>query len=157
MVVCPCPTIGKVASGMRAVPPERLDSSTATAAGGANQAEQPAPDAAVNVSRSDTNMRDDASGGPRRPARRADSTDAVASFLSRRFGLAGGLAWLGVLAVGSLGEQVKTRLEVAAERDATRDVAGEEVSLPSGVVYRDERIGGGAPPQRGYLVVLDYM
>ena len=95
MVVCPCPTIGKVASGMRAVPPERLDSSTATAAGGANQAEQPAPDAAVNVSRSDTNMRDDASGGPRRPARRADSTDAVASFLSRRFGLAGGLAWLG--------------------------------------------------------------
>lgn len=36
--------------------------------------------------------------------------------------LAGGLAWLGFLAVGSLGEQVKTRLEVAAEANGTRDV-----------------------------------
>jgi hypothetical protein len=52
----------------------------------------------------------------------ADSTDPVASFLSRRFGLAGGLAWLGVLAVGSIGEQVKTRLEVAAEKSGTSDV-----------------------------------
>jgi len=65
---------------------------------------------------------------PDRPQRRqAGSTDAIASFLTRRFGIVGGLAWLGFLAVGSLGEQVKTRMEVAAERDGTRDVAGQQV------------------------------
>lgn len=36
--------------------------------------------------------------------------------------LGGGLAWLGILAVGSIGEQVKTRLEVAAEKANTQDV-----------------------------------
>jgi len=49
---------------------------------------------------------------PAKQRRQAESTDAVASFLTRRFGIAGGLGWLAVLAVGSLGEQVKTRLEV---------------------------------------------
>lgn len=43
--------------------------------------------------------------------------------------LAGGLAWLGVLAVGTIGEQVKTRLEVAAEKAGTTDVSdSKEVS-----------------------------
>lgn len=45
----------------------------------------------------------------------------------RRFGIAGGLAWLGFLAVGTLGEQVKTRMEVAAEREGARDVEGAQV------------------------------
>lgn len=36
--------------------------------------------------------------------------------------LAGGLAWLGILAVGTIGEQIKTRLEVAAEKAGTSDV-----------------------------------
>ncbi len=36
--------------------------------------------------------------------------------------IAGGLAWLGFLAVGSLGEQVKTRMEVAAEEQGVREV-----------------------------------
>jgi len=36
--------------------------------------------------------------------------------------LAGGLGWLGILAVGTLGEQIKTRLEVAAEKAGTTDV-----------------------------------
>ncbi|KIY96727.1 hypothetical protein MNEG_11234 [Monoraphidium neglectum] len=89
--------------------------------------------------------------------RQADSTDAVASFLTRRFGIAGGLAWLGVLAVGSLGEQVKTRMEVAAEKEGTRDVQGQEVVLPSGVRYTDERVGGGQAPSKGLLVVLSYV
>jgi hypothetical protein len=40
------------------------------------------------------------SGGKGGGKRRADSTDAVASFLTRRFGVAGGLAWLGVLTFG---------------------------------------------------------
>lgn len=75
-----------------------------------------------------------------------------------RFGLAGGLAWLGVLAVGTLGEQVKTRMEVAAEKDNTRDVSDVKVvTLPSGVTYQELRVGGGQQPIKGYLVVVDYM
>lgn len=37
--------------------------------------------------------------------------------------IAGGLAWLGFLAVGALGEQVKTRWEVAHEEAGKRDVS----------------------------------
>ena len=33
---------------------------------------------------------------------------------------------------------------------------GKEVTLPSGVHYTDIMIGGGAPTQLGYLVILDY-
>ena len=33
---------------------------------------------------------------------------------------------------------------------------GTEVALPSGVRFTDNKIGGGAPTQLGYLVVLDY-
>eukprot|EP00878_Enallax_costatus_P022070 GHUV01023402.1.p1 GENE.GHUV01023402.1~~GHUV01023402.1.p1 ORF type:complete len:200 (+),score=56.03 GHUV01023402.1:529-1128(+) len=96
--------------------------------------------------------------GTRRKVREADTTDAVASFLSRRFGLAGGLAWLGFLAIGTLGEQVKTRMEVAAEKAGTRDVTdSREVTLPSGVAYRDLRVGGGQQPIKGYLVLVDYI
>jgi FKBP-type peptidyl-prolyl cis-trans isomerase len=75
-----------------------------------------------------------------------------------RFGLAGGLAWLGFLAVGTLGEQVKTRLEVAAEASGARDVAGAApVTLPSGVTYVEERVGGGQAPAKGMLVVLNFV
>ncbi|PNH03110.1 Peptidyl-prolyl cis-trans isomerase FKBP17-2, chloroplastic [Tetrabaena socialis] len=89
--------------------------------------------------------------------RKAESTDAISTFLTRRFGIAGGLAWLGFLAVGSIGEQVKTRLEVASEESGTRDVQdAPEVVLPSGVRYRDLRVGGGSYPVRGYLTLLDY-
>ena len=53
--------------------------------------------------------------------------------------------------------QVKTRLEVAAEASNTREVQGEvEVALPSGLRYTDLRLGGGAAPQPGDLVVLQY-
>jgi FKBP-type peptidyl-prolyl cis-trans isomerase len=70
--------------------------------------------------------------------------------------IAGGLAWLAVLAVGSLGEQVKTRLEVAAEEENTKDVTDlKEVVLPSGVRFTDLRVGGGQTPPKGYLVVLE--
>lgn len=30
------------------------------------------------------------------------------------------------------------------------------VTLPSGVTYKDLRIGGGGKPQKGYLIVLNY-
>ena len=42
--------------------------------------------------------------GKRRRA--AESTDFMATALTRRFGLAGGLAWVGFLAFGVIGEQV---------------------------------------------------
>ena len=38
----------------------------------------------------------------------------------RRFGLAGGLIWLGILTFGVVSEQIKTRLEEGAERRDTK-------------------------------------
>lgn len=92
---------------------------------------------------------------PRRRPTQAGSTDAVASALTRRFGLAGGLAWLGVLTVGVVGEQVKTRLEVAEAKKSTRSVKdAPAVTLPDGTSYRDEVVGGGTPIAKGLLVAL---
>lgn len=89
--------------------------------------------------------------------RQADSTDAVASFLTRRFGIAGGLAWLGVLTFGVVSEQVKTRRELAEEQKGTRDLSSiVERKLPSGASYRELRVGGGMRPQKGDLVVLEF-
>ncbi|KAL6752160.1 FKBP-type peptidyl-prolyl cis-trans isomerase [Haematococcus lacustris] len=95
---------------------------------------------------------------PGKRRRQAESTDPIATFLSRRFGIAGGLAWLGFLAIGSLGEQVKTRLEVAAEEEAAMDVNNaQEVLLPSGVAYTDVKLGGGSTPVKGYLAVVHFV
>ncbi len=58
--------------------------------------------------------------GTLKSKREADSTDGVSTFLTRRFGIAGGLAWVGVLATGVLGEQIKTRLEQADEAAGTK-------------------------------------
>ena len=92
---------------------------------------------------------------PRRRPTQAGSTDAVASALTRRFGLAGGLAWLGVLTVGVVGEQVKTRLEVAEAKKSTRSVKDAlPITLPDGTSYRDEVVGGGTPIAKGLLVAL---
>ena len=33
---------------------------------------------------------------------------------------------------------------------------GKEVTLPSGTKYKDIKIGGGSPVQKGYLMVLDF-
>lgn len=38
----------------------------------------------------------------------------------RRFGLAGGLIWLGILTFGVVSEQIKTRLEDSAEQRDTK-------------------------------------
>lgn len=89
-------------------------------------------------------------------ARQASSTDAVASFLTRRFGLAGGLAWLGILTFGVVSEQLKTRGEVDAAQNGGRDVANAvEVTTPSGLRVTDTRLGGGDAPRRGDLVAID--
>ena len=94
---------------------------------------------------------------PRKPQRQADSTDAISSALTRRFGLAGGLAWLGFLTFGVVSEQIKTRLEVAAEERDTKSVAQRTLEKIPGttITYTDEKIGGGARPQQGDLVVLN--
>ena len=100
-------------------------------------------DAAINVKK-------------RGGARRADSTDAVATFLTRRFGIAGGLAWLGVLTFGVVSEQLKTRREVREARENTKDVAdAKEVTTASGLRYTDLRVGGGEVPRNGYLLAAN--
>ncbi|KAF8733752.1 hypothetical protein HU200_014599 [Digitaria exilis] len=95
---------------------------------------------------------------PARPKRAggADSTDWVASSLTRRFGIGAGLAWAGFLAVGVVSEQLKTRFEVAQQQANTRDVEQEqEVVLPNGIRYYEMRVGGGDVPRPGDLVVID--
>lgn len=68
-----------------------------------------------------------------------------------------GFAWLGVLAVGAIGEQVKTRIEYRNEQQSTKDVEdGKNVVLSSGVSYVDKKIGGGSTPQPGFLTVIEY-
>lgn len=94
-------------------------------------------------------------GERRERTRRAESTDAVATFLTRRFGLAGGLAWTGALAFGVASEQMKTRRETREAVENTRDVRAEErktVRLPSGVSYVEVTIGGGELARSQFLV-----
>lgn len=49
-----------------------------------------------------------------------ETTDWVASSLTRRFGIGAGLAWAGFLAFGVVSEQIKTRIEVSQEEANTR-------------------------------------
>lgn len=51
---------------------------------------------------------------PAKPAT-VETTDWIASTLTRRFGLGAGLAWATFLAIGVISEQIKTRLEVSQE------------------------------------------
>jgi hypothetical protein len=75
----------------------------------------------------------------------------------RDHSIAGGLAWVAFLAVGSIGEQVKTRLEVAHEESGAEDVdTADWTELASSVRFRNLRIGGGAMPRKGDLVVVNY-
>ncbi|KAJ0047921.1 hypothetical protein Pint_17026 [Pistacia integerrima] len=93
-----------------------------------------------------------------KPAKSAtvETTDWIASTLTRRFGLGAGLAWATFLAVGVISEQIKTRLEVSQEAANTRNVEKEEeVVLPNGIRYYELRVGGGAAPRTGDLVVID--
>lgn len=107
-----------------------------------------------------TNTQRDNLPPPTKRKRQADSTDAIASALTRRFGLAGGLAWIGFLSAGVIGEQVKTRLEVAAEKTNTKEISERDrvVEQISGtnIQYYDIKRGGGAVPRRGDLVVLQF-
>lgn len=53
---------------------------------------------------------------------KVESTDWIATSLTRRFGLGAGLAWVGFLAFGVISEQIKTRLEVSQQEADTRSV-----------------------------------
>ena len=112
----------------------------------------PPPPAAAPSKPADAVMRGGKGGGKRQ----ADSTDAVATFLTRRFGIAGGLAWLGILTFGVVSEQLKTRREVREAIENTKEVknAVERVS-PTGVRSTDVKTGGGEAPRPGYLVAAD--
>lgn len=98
--------------------------------------------------------------GEDKKRRRADSTDVIASELTRRFGLAGGLVWLGFLSFGVIGEQVKTRFEVATEKAMTTEIdSSRQVETQignTGIRYVDTKRGGGAIPQKGDLIVLSF-
>ncbi|XP_073148457.1 peptidyl-prolyl cis-trans isomerase FKBP17-2, chloroplastic [Henckelia pumila] len=86
----------------------------------------------------------------------AESTDWIASTLTRRFGIGAGLAWAGFLAVGVVSEQIKTRFEVSQQQLNTREVDKEvEVVLPNGIKYYDIKVGGGSRPRQGDLVVMN--
>ncbi|KAK9115920.1 hypothetical protein Sjap_014867 [Stephania japonica] len=93
---------------------------------------------------------------------KVESTDWIASTLTRRFGLGAGLAWAAFLAVGVVSEQFKTRFEVSQQEANTREIEKEEeVVLPNGISYLDLictmrlRVGGGSSPRPGDLVVID--
>ena len=95
---------------------------------------------------------------PRAPRRAADSTDPIASALTRRFGVLGGLGWAAILTGGVLSEQIKTRIEESAAEKATVEASGELAAprlLARGVTVRDVRIGGGAPVSKGMLLLLN--
>ncbi|XP_061359521.1 peptidyl-prolyl cis-trans isomerase FKBP17-2, chloroplastic [Gastrolobium bilobum] len=89
---------------------------------------------------------------------KVESTDWISTSLTRRFGLGAGLAWFGFLAFGVISEQIKTRLEVSQQEANTRNVEKkEEVVLPNGIRYYELKVGGGASPRPGDLVVIDIM
>lgn len=75
-----------------------------------------------------------------------DPAATISRFITRRFGLAGGLAFVALLASTEGYEIVKTLLE----KEETG--SGELVELPSGLAYRDFKIGGGPMPKKGDFV-----
>nr|QUV77541.1 peptidyl-prolyl cis-trans isomerase FKBP17-2 [Nicotiana benthamiana] len=116
----------------------------------ATSSDSPSPVTAANVQPQKPSSK------PARLSTTAESTDWIASSLTRRFGLGAGLAWAGFLAFGVVSEQIKTRLEVSQQETNTRVVEKEEeVVLPNGIRYYELKMGGGATPRPGDLVVID--
>lgn len=96
-------------------------------------------------------------GGGKKRVRKADSPDPISLALSRRFGLAGGLGWLGFLTFGVVSEQIKTRLEFSAAGKNTVDIENPVAKAgPGGSMYADLRVGGGEAPAKGMYILLDY-
>ena len=90
----------------------------------------------------------------RRETRRADSTDFMATFLTRRFGLKGGLAWLALLTFGVVSEQLKTRRETREERENTKSIDGKDrmrVRMSDTISFVEIVKGGGEFVRQGFL------
>lgn len=80
-----------------------------------------------------------------------DPAATLSRFLTRRFGIVGGLSLVAVLAATEGASIVKALLEGGGA-----DVADAAwVALPSGVRVRDTRLGGGASPSPGDFVGFD--
>lgn len=123
-----------------------------------SQPQSPTPSPQLNTASSEQRTPVTAKAQQQKPAKpaTAESTDWIASSLTRRFGLGAGLAWAAFLAVGVVSEQIKTRLEVSQQEANTRNVEKEEeVVLPNGIRYYELKVGGGATPKTGDLVVID--
>ncbi|KAB1212309.1 Peptidyl-prolyl cis-trans isomerase FKBP17-2, chloroplastic [Morella rubra] len=130
-------------------PPSQTQSPTPSPQPSTTSSEQQAP-VAVQVQKQKPTKRSSTS------TTKVETTDWIASTLTRRFGLGAGLAWAGFLAFGVISEQIKTRLEVSQQEAETRNVEKEEeVVLPNGIRYYELRVGGGASPRPGDLVVID--
>eukprot|EP00667_Euglena_gracilis_P015296 EG_transcript_15908 len=77
-----------------------------------------------------------------------DPIAAASRFIGRRFGLAGGLAFVGIFAAVEGNEILQALLEPPPQEGS-----GETITLPSGLQYVDVKVGGGrTEPQPGYLV-----
>ncbi|XP_010540024.1 PREDICTED: peptidyl-prolyl cis-trans isomerase FKBP17-2, chloroplastic [Tarenaya hassleriana] len=88
--------------------------------------------------------------------KRVETRDWVPSSLTRRFGIGAGIGWAAFLAVGVVSEQIKTVLEASQDEAHTRDAEKQgEIVLPNGIRYYDLRVGDGATPRPGDLVVID--
>lgn len=102
-----------------------------------------------------------------------DPAATASRFLTRRFGLAGGLGLVAVLAAVEGGELLKVgnsamrlhsssltrvewyslvRAQAVVEDVQTKDVEGELVELPSGTTYKDLKLGGGNAINEGDFV-----
>lgn len=80
-----------------------------------------------------------------------DPVATASRFLTRRFGIVGGLGLVALLASVEGGEIVKALLE----RDV--EASGEIVELESGLKVADARIGGGASPKKGDFVGVNLL
>ena len=80
-----------------------------------------------------------------------DPVATASRFLTRRFGIVGGLGLVALLASVEGGEIVKALLE----RDV--EASGEIVELDSGLKVADARIGGGASPKKGDFVGVNLL
>jgi len=75
-----------------------------------------------------------------------DPAATASRFLTRRFGIIGGLGFVALLASTELFEIGKALFEVDKEG------SGERVESSSGLAYRDIKVGGGAQPRKGDFV-----
>lgn len=80
-----------------------------------------------------------------------DPAATASRFLTRRFGILGGLGFVALLASTELYEIGKALFEVE------KDGSGESVETASGLTYRDLKVGGGAQPKKGDFVGAQFV